>query len=154
MTGHAGRWFEELPVGFRIDHPVRRTITESDNVTFSTMTMNPAAVHLDYHAAAASGYGRPLVNSILTLGIVVGLSVHDLTHGTTVANLGFTDVRFPAPVFIGDTVSARSEVVEARPSSSQADRGLVTFRHQGVNHDGILVCECIRTALMMRRPQP
>ena len=123
----SGRWFEDLPVGFTVEHVTRRTVTETDNVLFTTMTMNPAPMHLDADYASRSEFGRPLVNSMFTVALVVGLSVHELTLGTIVAQLGLTDVAFPAPVFTGDTIRVVTEVVEARESTVPAqcrDRGL------------------------------
>lgn len=147
-----GTWFEDLPVGTVTQHAIRRTLTESDNVQFSTMTMNPQPLHLDAEFAAQTEFGRPLVNSLLTLSTVVGLSVPELTLGTTVANLGFGRVEFPAPVFAGDTIHVVTEVVAARASRSRPDAGIVEFRHDGVNQRGELVCSAIRSALMLRRP--
>jgi acyl dehydratase len=148
----SGRWFEELPVGFTVEHVTRRTVTETDNVLFTTMTMNPAPMHLDADYASKSEFGRPLVNSMFTLALVVGLSVHELTLGTIVAQLGMTDVRFPAPVFHGDTIRVESEVVEARESKSRPEAGLVVFEHKAYNQRDELVCVCRRTGLMHRRP--
>ena len=148
----SGRWFEELPVGFTVEHVIRRTVTETDNVLFTTMTMNPAPMHLDFDYAARSEFGQPLVNSMFTLALVVGLSVHELTLGTIVAQLGMTDVRFPAPVFHGDTIRVESEVVEARESKSRPEAGLVVFEHKAYNQRDELVCVCRRTGLMHRRP--
>lgn len=149
-----GRWLEDLPVGLVVEHAVTRTVTESDNVMFTTMTMNPAAVHLDHHYARHTEFGRPLVNSLFTLGLLVGLTVHETTHGTTVANLGFETVTFDAPVFVGDTIWARSEVTGNRPSASRPGQGIVTFEHRAYNQDDALVCRCRRSALMLRRPSP
>ncbi len=148
----SGRWFEELPPGLVVEHAITRTVTETDNVLFTTMTMNPAAIHLDHEAAKHTQFGKPLVNSLFTLGLVIGISVHELTHGTTVANLGFTEVLFPAPVFAGDTISVRSEVVDARLSSSRPGQGVVTFLHEGFKQDGAVACRCTRQALMLCRP--
>ena len=149
-----GRWFEQFEVGDVIAHALTRTVTESDNVTFTTMTLNPAPIHLDAHyAATETEFGRPLVNSLLTLGLVVGISVHETTHGTTVANLGFDEVKFPAPLFPGDTVRAETEVVATRPSRSRPDTGIVTFEHRAFNQDDTLVCEAVRQALMRRQPE-
>jgi acyl dehydratase len=148
----SGRWFEELPVGFTVEHVTRRTVTETDNVLFTTMTMNPAPMHLDADYASRSEFGRPLVNSMFTLALVVGLSVHELTLGTIVAQLGMTDVRFPAPVFHGDTIRVESEVVEARESKSRPEAGLVVFEHKAYNQRDEVVCVCRRTGLMHRRP--
>lgn len=148
----SGRWFEELPVGFTVEHVTRRTVTETDNVLFTTMTMNPAPMHLDADYASRSEFGQPLVNSMFTLALVVGLSVHELTLGTIVAQLGLTDVRFPAPVFHGDTIRVETEVVEARESKSRPEAGLVVFEHKAYNQRDELVCVCRRTGLMHRRP--
>ncbi|MGI9606160.1 MAG: MaoC family dehydratase [Acidimicrobiales bacterium] len=147
-----GMWFEDLEIGLVVNHPLTRTITEADNVGFSTQTMNPAPLHLDAAFASTTEFGKPLVNSLLTLGIVVGISVHELTHGTTVANLGFEAVRFPAPLFHGDTIGVETEVVAARPSNSKPDRGIVTLEHRAHNQDGVLVCTAVRNAMMLRRP--
>jgi len=148
----AGRWFEELTEGLRIDAEWTRTVTEADNVLFCSMTMNVQKLHLDAEFAAATEFGRPLVNSLFTLGLMIGMSVHNLTMGTTVANLGMTDVAFPSPVFAGDTISTRTLVVSARPSKSRADAGIVTFHHTATNQRGQVVARCDRAALMLRRP--
>jgi acyl dehydratase len=147
-----GRWFEELGPGTRVEHATTRTVTETDNVLFTTMTMNPQPLHLDAEFAARSEFGRPLVNSLFTLGLVVGLAVPELTLGTTVANLGFARVDFPAPVFTGDTIHVVTEVTEARRSRSRPDAGIVTFTHHGLNQRGELVCLAVRTAMMRCRP--
>ncbi len=148
-----GRWLEELTVGTVIQHALRRTITESDNVGFTTMTMNPAWLHLDFaYAETATEFGKPLVNSLLTLGIVVGISVHETTLGTTVANLGFEKVDFPGPLFHGDTIRVETEVLASRPSSSRPAQGVVTFEHRAYNQDEAIVCTAVRNALMHRRP--
>lgn len=149
----AGRWFEELQPGLVISHGIRRTVTEADNVLFTSITMNPARVHLDFeYAADETEFGQPLVNSMLTLAMVVGISVHETTFGTTVANLGFDEVTFPAPVFHGDTLRVESEVLAARPSRSRAGQGIVTFEHRAFKQDGALVCRAVRSALMLCRP--
>src|SRR5512146_452882 len=124
-----GLWFEQFSVGMRFAHEVRRTVTEMDNVLFSSLTYNPAAIHIDQAYAAQTEFGRPLVNSIFTLGLVVGLSVQDTTLGTTVANLGFESTAFPKPVFAGDTIRAESEVKAVRASQSRPGQGVVTFEH-------------------------
>lgn len=148
-----GSWYEELPPGRVIPHALRRTITEADNVGFSTMTMNPAWLHLDFdYAANETEFGKPLVNSLLTLGVVVGISVHETTLGTTVANLGFDKVDFPAPLFHGDTLRVETEVLAARDSSSRPNQGIVTFEHRAFNQHDELVCRAVRNALMLRRP--
>ncbi|MEQ8717816.1 MAG: MaoC family dehydratase [Acidimicrobiales bacterium] len=148
-----GMWFEELTVGTVVPHAITRTITETDNVLFTTMTMNPAPLHLDAHyMATETEFGKPLVNSLFTLALVVGISVHEVTHGTTVANLGFSEVTFPAPLFPGDTVRVETEVLDARESRSRPTQGIVTFQHRAFNQDGDLVCSATRQALMHRRP--
>ena len=148
----AGRWFEEFSVGQTFEHEVRRTVTESDNVWFSSATYNPAAIHIDAEYCKGTEFGRPLVNSIFTLGLVIGLSVQDTTLGTTVANLGMTDTRFPSPVFAGDTIRSRTTVKEIRSSKSRPNAGIVTFVHQGLKQRDEEVCICTRQALMRRKP--
>jgi acyl dehydratase len=148
----AGRWFEEFSIGQVFEHGIRRTVTEADNMWFNGATCNPAAVHLDAEYCKGTEFGQPLVNSIFTLGLVIGLSVHDTTLGTTVANLGMTETRFPKPVFHGDTIRARTTVKDIRPSASRPNAGIVTFVHQGFNQRGDEVCICTRQALMLRRP--
>lgn len=148
-----GLYFEEFEEGHIFKHPIRRTVTETDNVLFSTMTMNPAALHLDHHyAETETEFGKPLVNSLFTLGLMIGISVNDTTHGTTIANLGMTDVRFPAPLFEGDTISVTTEVVSVRSSKSRPDAGIVEFLHRAYKQDGTLVAECRRQAFMRKRP--
>ena len=149
----SGRWFEELPVGTTVQHATRRTVTETDNVLFTTMTMNPAPLHLDAEYAAATEFGQVLVNSMFTAALVVGLSVPELTLGTIVAQLGMSDVRFPAPVFVGDTIRVETEVVESRESASRPAAGIVVFEHRALNQRGELVCRMRRTGLMHRRPE-
>jgi acyl dehydratase len=148
-----GLFFEELTVGRKFDHPMRRTVTEADNVFFSALTMNPAALHLDeQYCREHTEFGQRIVNSAFTLGLVVGISVGDTTLGTTVGNLGWDEVRFPKPVFHGDTIRVESEVVDARTSKSRPDNGIVIFVHRGYNQKNELVCSCKRTALMLRAP--
>jgi acyl dehydratase len=147
-----GRWFEDLPVGTVVQHATRRTVTETDNVLFTTMTMNPAPLHLDADYAAGTEFGRPLVNSMFTVALVVGLSVSELTLGTIVAQLGLESVAFPAPVFTGDTIRVETEVVSARESKSRPDAGLVVFEHRAFNQRDELVCTARRTGLMHRKP--
>jgi acyl dehydratase len=149
---HSGMWFEELEEGLVVRHAVTRTITESDNTLFSTLTMNPQPLHLDAEFAAGTEFGERLVNSLFTLGLLVGVTVYELTLGTTVANLGFGRVEFPAPVFHGDTLRAESTVVEARASKSRPDAGIVKFEHRGYNQRDELIALCERSALMRRRP--
>ncbi|MFM2301567.1 MAG: hypothetical protein RLZZ84_1303 [Pseudomonadota bacterium] len=148
----AGVWFDELEVGQRFDHAIRRTVTETDNVLITTLTHNPAQLHLDAEYMKDSEYGRVLVNSCFTLGLMVGVSVGDTTLGTAVANLGWDEVRFPAPVFIGDTLNIVTEVLELRASKSRPDAGIVTFLHQAFNQRGELVGSCKRAGLQRKRP--
>jgi acyl dehydratase len=148
----AGMWFEELQPGLTVEHAVRRTVTESDNTLFSTLTMNPQPLHVDAEFSRQTEFGERLVNSLFTLGLVVGISVYELTLGTTVANLSFDTVEFPAPVFHGDTIRVTSDVVAARESASRPNAGVVTFEHRGYNQCDQLVARCVRTALMLRRP--
>ena len=147
-----GRWFEELQPGLVIDHAVTRTVTESDNTLFSVLTMNAQPLHLDEAFASTTEFGTRLVNSLLTLALLVGLTVFETTLGTTVANLMFEEVVFPRPVFHGDTIRAQTEVVAARPSVSRPAQGIVTFEHRAFNQHDELVARCRRAALMWRRP--
>ena len=147
-----GLWFEQLEPGLRVRHAITRTVTEADNVLFTTMTMNPQPLHLDAEFAARTEFGKPLVNSLFTLGLVVGLSVHELTLGTTVANLGFSRVDFPAPVFAGDTIHVVTDVIEARRSRSRPGTGIVTFEHRGLNQRDETVCVAVRAAMMLCEP--
>ena len=147
-----GMWFEDLKPGLKVRHAVTRTVTETDNVLFTTMTMNPQPLHLDAEFAATTEFGRPLVNSMFTVALVVGLAVPELTLGTTVANLGFSKVEFPAPVFTGDTIHVLTEVVDARRSRSRPDTGIVTFEHHGINQRDQIVCVAVRAAMMRCRP--
>ena len=149
---HFGKWFEEHIVGSVVQHALTRTVTETDNVLFTTLTLTPQPLHLDYDFAAATAFGKPLVNRFFTLGLVGGISVLETTHGTTVANLGMEETVFPAPVFVGDTIHVETEVVAARASKSRPDAGIVTFEHRGFNQRDELVCRCRRNALMRRRP--
>ena len=148
----SGLYFEDFTVGQTFDHPIRRTITETDNVLITTMTHNPAALHLDAEYMKNTEFGKPLVNSCLTMSFMVGISVNDTTHGTTVANLGWDKVRFPKPLFCGDTIRVESEVAETRASKSRPDSGIVVLIHRAYNQNDELVGECERAALMMRRP--
>ena len=147
-----GRWFEDLAPGLVIDHAVTRTVTEADNTLFSALTMNPAPLHLDEEAASATEFGTRIVNSLFTLGLLIGLSVPETTHGTTVANLGFEEIAFPVPVFHGDSIHAQTEVLSARASSSRPTQGIVAFEHRAFNQRDELVARCRRSALMHRRP--
>jgi acyl dehydratase len=148
----AGLWFDELAVGQMFDHAIRRTVTETDNLLVSTLTHNPAQLHLDAEYMKGTDYGRILVNSTFTLGLMVGVSVGDTTLGTAVANLGWDEVRFPAPVFVGDTLRIETEVAELRESKSRPDAGIVTFIHRAFNQRDELVASCRRTGLQRKRP--
>jgi len=149
----AGLWFEEFEVGQVFQHPLRRTVTETDNLLFSTMTHNPAALHLDAEYMKGTDYGRILVNSCFTLSLMVGVSVNDTTQGTAVANLGWDEVRFPAPVFIGDTLRIETEVIDKRQSKSRPKQGIVNLVHRAYNQDDVLVASCKRTTLQHMRPE-
>ena len=146
----AGKFFDQWQVGERITHDIRRTVTETDNLLFSTMTHNPQPLHLDIEAAKQSGFGQILVNSTFTFSLLVGLSVGDTTLGTLVANLGFNNVVTPKPVFIGDTLRAETEVKELRESASRPEAGIVTFTHELFNQRDEVVCQCERSALLNR----
>ena len=145
----AGKYFQELEVGMTFVHSPSRTVTETDNLLFTTLTHNTQPLHLDAEFAAGTQHGRIIVNSLYTLALVVGLSVSDTTEGTTVGNLGFDETIFPAPVFVGDTLTAETEVIAARPSKSRPQQGIVTFEHRAHNQRGELVCRARRPALMM-----
>ncbi|MCH7507281.1 MAG: MaoC family dehydratase [Proteobacteria bacterium] len=148
-----GLYFEEFHLGQVFDHPLRRTITEADNVFFSALTHNTAALHLDEeYCKNETEFGQRVVNSCLTLGLMVGISVGDTTQGTTVANLGWDEVRFPAPLFHGDTLRVESEVIELRDSRSRPDNGIIVFEHRAFNQHNELVAHCKRSALMLRKP--
>jgi itaconyl-CoA hydratase len=147
-----GKYYEDLEVGQTFRHPTGRTVTEMDNVLFCALTMNTQPLHLDEHFAAGTQFGQRIVNGLFTLGLVVGLTVAELTEGTVVANLGYDKVVHPAPVFHGDTIYAESEVLEKRESRSNPDRGIVRFKHTGRKQDGTVVVEFERTALFNKRP--
>lgn len=148
----AGLYFEELAPGRQFDHPWSRTVTEMDNVLFSSLTLNVQPLHLDEHFSAGTEWGQRLVNSLYTLGLMIGMSVNDTTLGTTIGNLGMSDVRFPKPVFHGDTLKVRTRVVGRRESRSRPDAGIVEFEHQAVNQRGEVVAQCTRQAFMRKRP--
>ena len=147
-----GLYFEEFSIGQIFQHPIRRTVTEADNVFFTAMTHNPAQLHLDEEYAKGTEFGQRLVNSLFTLGLMIGISVGETTLGTTVANLGMDEVRFPKPVFHGDTLHVESEVLEIRASKSRPDQGIVVFLHRAINQRGEIVAQCKRSALMLRKP--
>ena len=148
----SGRFFDEWQVGDHVAHAISRTVTETDNVLVSALTHNPQPMHLDHEAAAASEFGQPLVNSIYTFGLMIGVGVSDTTLGTLVANLGYNDLVFPKPVFVGDTLRSESECVAVRESKSRPDAGIVTWAHRSFNQRGELVCQCTRSALLRRKP--
>ena len=147
----AGRYFDDWTVGDRLEYEIRRTVIETDNLLFSTMTHNPQSLHIDAEAAKASEFGQILVNGTFTFALMVGLSVGDTTLGTLVANLGYDQLVMPKPVFIGDTMRAGTEVVELKESKSRPNAGIVTFRHELINQRGEVVCRCLRSALVKRR---
>lgn len=149
----SGMWFEDLEQGMVVQHAVTRTITEADNTLFSVMTMNPQPLHLDAAFASGTEFGERLVNSLFTLGLLVGITVYELTLGTTVANLGFGKVEFPRPLFHGDTLRAETTVLEVRASGSRPRAGIASFEHRGYNQRQELVALCERAALMHRRPE-
>ena len=150
----AGLYYGQFKVGMEFKHPLTRTVTEMDNIMFSALTHNPAALHLDEeYCKHHTEYGQRIVNSVFTLGLIVGVSVGDTTLGTTVANLGWDEVRFPKPLFHGDTVHVETEVMELRDSKSRPNNGIVIFEHRGFNQHGVLVASCKRSALMLRQPK-
>ncbi|HEY5338168.1 MAG TPA: MaoC family dehydratase [Rhizomicrobium sp.] len=147
----AGLWYEEFEIGHVFRHDIHRTVTETDNLLITTLTHNPAAIHLDAEYSKTSPFGRPLVNSVWTLGFMTGVSVGDTTLGTTIANLGWDEVRFPKPVFIGDTLRAETTVMEKRESKSRGDSGIVVFKHMCLNQRDETVATCLRSALMYKK---
>jgi acyl dehydratase len=149
----AGRYFDEWQVGDRIEHPITRTVTETDNVLITTLTHNPQPLHLDAEAAKTTEFGRPLVNSCFTFSLAVGISVAETTLGTLVANLGYDEVRFPKPVFVGDTLRISSIVTDLRGSKSRPNAGIVTWEHLATNQRGETVCTFRRSALLLKSPR-
>lgn len=148
-----GLYFEEFEVGHTFQHQLRRTVTEMDNMLFSNMTLNPQPLHIDRHfCETQTEWGQPLMNSLFTLGLMIGISVNETTIGTTIANLGMTDVTFPHPLFQGDTVHVETEVVDKRASKSRPTAGIVTFEHRAYNQHDKLVAKCHRQAFMRKRP--
>ena len=147
-----GLYLEEFEVGRVFAHSLRRTVTESDNVLFSCMTLNPQPLHIDFDFCEKSEWGQPLVNSLFTLGLAIGIAVNDTTVGTTIANLGMEEVKFPHPLFHGDTVHVETEVKAVRESKSKTDRGIVTFEHRAFNQNDVLVAICTRNAMMIKKP--
>lgn len=148
----SGLYYEEFEVGREFDHSWTRTVTETDNLLFSSLTMNVQPLHIDRHFAEKTEFGKPLVNSIFTLGLMIGISVNDTTIGTTIGNLGMSDVRFPKPVFQGDTLRARTKVLGKRESKSWPNAGIVEFEHTCLNQDGQVVAICRRNAFMRKKP--
>ena len=149
----AGLYFEKFYVGQMFQHAIRRTVSEMDNVMISALTHNPAALHLDEeYCKNHTEFGQRIVNSVFTLGLIVGVSVGDTTLGTTVANLGWDEVRFPKPLFHGDTVRVETEVLELRESKSRPQNGIVIFAHRGYNQHNELIASCKRSALMLKTP--
>ncbi len=147
-----GRYYDEWQVGDRIAHAVSRTVTETDNVLISALTHNPQPMHLDHELAAKSEFGKPIVNSVYTFGLMIGVSVADTTLGTLIANLGYDALRFPNPVFVGDTLRSETECVGLRQSKSRPEAGIVTWAHRSFNQRDELVCECTRSALLHKQP--
>lgn len=147
-----GKYYEDLPVGTRIKHALGRTLTEMDNVLFSSLTMNTQPLHIDEHFASQSPFGQRIVNGIFSLGVVVGITVGDLTAGTIIANLGYEEIKHPQPMFHGDTLYVETEIIAARESKSRHDCGIVTMKHYGRNQHGDLCVEVTRSALFLKRP--
>ena len=146
-----GLYFEDFEVGKLYEHRYTRTVTQMDNMLFSNMTLNPQPLHIDFDFASKSEWGKPLVNSLFTLGLMIGIAVHDTTLGTLVGNLGMTDTVFPHPVFHGDTIRVETEVISVRESKSKPDRGIVEFEHRAYNQNGVLVAKCRRQAMMLKK---
>ena len=149
-----GKSFDDHEIGHTFQHTLRRTVTEMDNTLFSCLTHNPQPLHIDHEFAAKSEWGKPLVNSLFTLGLLIGVSVEDTTAGTLFANLGMTDVKFPNPLFHGDTVNCTTEVVAKRESASRPNVGIVEFYHKAFKQDGKLVAECRRQSLVYKKNHP
>jgi len=148
----AGLYYEEFEVGHVFEHPLSRTVTEYDNISFSLMTLNPQPLHIDNHFSEQTEWGKPLFNSLYTLAIMIGMSVQDTTLGTTIGNLGMSDVKFPKPVFAGDTLRATTRIVSKRESASRPTAGIVEFEHTCLNQRGEVVASCRRMGLMHKRP--
>ncbi len=147
-----GRYFDEWTVGDTIAHPIARTVTETDNILITTLTHNPQPLHLDAEAAKQTEFGQVIVNSCFTFSLAVGITVSETTLGTLVANLGYDEVRFPKPVFVGDTLHIESEVIDLRESKSRPNAGIVTWAHRATNQRGEIVCTFKRSALLLKRP--
>ena len=149
----SGLYLEEFAVGQVIRHTLRRSVTESDNMTFSLMTLNTQPLHIDFDYASKTEWGKPLVNSLFTLSLMIGISVNDTTVGTIVANLGMTEIVFPHPVFHGDTISVETEIKSVGESKSKNDRGVVEMEHRAFNQDGVLVARCLRQTMIQKKPE-
>lgn len=149
----AGKFYEELEIGLKIQHSLGRTVTEADNVLFNSLTLNSQPLHIDEAYASKTEFGRRIVNGIFTLGLVVGISVPELTQGTIIANLGYENITHPHPVFHGDTIYVETEVIARRESRSRSDCGLVTLKHTGRNQEGVTCIEVTRTALFLKKPK-
>ena len=152
MIRMSGKYFEELEIGMEFNHLPHRTITETDNLLFTALTHNPQPLHLDIEFAKKTQHGQIIVNSLFTLGLVIGLSVGDTTLGTTIGNLVMEKTEFPNPVFIGDTIRVSTRITERRESKTKPDRGIVWFQHTGMNQRDELVCDCLRKGMMLRKP--
>ncbi|MFA7595173.1 MAG: MaoC family dehydratase [Novosphingobium sp.] len=148
-----GLYFDEFTEGQVFQHEVRRTVLDMDNMLYSSLTYNPAAIHIDHAYCETTEFGKPLMNSMFTLGLVIGLSVQDTTFGTTIGNLGMTETTFPKPVFAGDTIRSETKVLALRESKSRPTQGIVTFEHVGYNQRDEVICRTVRNALMMKKPQ-
>ncbi|WP_421950613.1 MaoC family dehydratase [Pelagibacterium sp.] len=149
----SGRYFEDWSIGDTVAHPIRRTVTEADNVLITTLTHNPQPLHLDAEYAKGTEFGRIVVNGTFTFSLMVGISVAETTLGTLIANLGYDAVRMPKPVFVGDTLRIESEAIDLRASASRPEAGIVTFAHRAINQRDEIVCTCTRSALIRRRPK-
>lgn len=149
----AGMYYEDLEPGLKIDHAIRRTVTEMDNTLYSALTYNCAPLHIDAEYAKNSIFGQRIVNSMFLLGLVTGVTVIDTTIGTTLGNLGFEDIKFPKPVFHGDTIHVQTEILSRRESKKRDDSGIVMFKHVAFNQRDEVVCEMTRAGLMLKRPK-
>lgn len=147
----AGLFYEDFETGHVFEHPLSRTVTEHDNISFSLMTLNPQPLHIDSHFSARTEWGKPLFNSLYTLAIMIGMTVTDTTLGTTIGNLGMSDVKFPKPVFAGDTLRARTTILSKRESASRPNAGIVEFEHHCLNQNGVVVASCRRMGLIYKR---
>lgn len=147
-----GKYYDEIEVGEIIEHSLGRTLTEMDNVLFSSLTMNVQPLHINADYASKTQFERPIINGIFTMGLVVGITVTELTAGTIVANLGYESVQHPHPMFAGDTLYVKTEILSKRESKSRPNQGIVTMKHYGQNQDGVVCIEVTRSALFLKRP--